>query len=326
MLLRIVSIFFLLAAGMQCAQQPAPLAEETQKPSRGKVATSQGAPGAEGDHIIVASYNVQNYLPMDRATRNGARVRNAPKPEQSISALIQVISDIQPDVLAVMEMGSPQQFQDFRRRLEAAGMDHPHAEYLDAADDRRRLALVSRFPIVSRDSEADLRFELRGVMEPVRRGFLDVTLQVRPDYRMRVIAVHLKSKRPVPQGEALIRRHEAQLLRDRIDRILTEEPEVNLVVLGDLNGTKNEPAVQEVIGVRGTPTYMADLWLEDKFGDRWTHFWTAADVYSRFDYILVSPGLFREVIKEESGVYRSPYWRTASDHRPVVAAIQPVDR
>jgi endonuclease/exonuclease/phosphatase family metal-dependent hydrolase len=131
-----------------------------------------------------------------------------------------------------------------------------------------------------------------------------------------MVGVHLKSKLPVPDGEALIRRHEALKLREHLETIIAEDANVNLVAYGDFNDSKNEPMFQEVSGVRGSPTYMADLWAKDSLGDRWTHYWRAADIYSRFDYIFVSPALFREVVKAKSTVYRSPDWNEASDHRP----------
>src|SRR4029453_9992579 len=97
-----------------------------------------------------------------------------------------------------------------------AGTDLPHTEYIVAGDEDRHLALLSRYPIVARESQTDLRFELNGREESVRRGILDVTLQVNADYRLRCVGVHLKSKLPVPQGEALIRRFEAQKLRQHL--------------------------------------------------------------------------------------------------------------
>ena len=223
-------------------------------------------------------------------------------------------------------MGSPERFADFKRRLAAAGLSFADSEYVAGPDEDRHLALVSRYPIVARQSLGDVPFTLNGQPQKVRRGFLDVTIEVNPEYRLRMVGVHLKSKLAVPEGEALVRRHEAQKLRQHLEKILAEDPNVNLVAYGDFNDSKNEPMFQEVTGVRGSSSYMADLWARDSLGDRWTHYWRAADLYSRFDYIFVSPGLFREVVKSKSTVYRSPYWNEASDHRPVHATIIPVNK
>jgi endonuclease/exonuclease/phosphatase family metal-dependent hydrolase len=158
--------------------------------------------------------------------------------------------------------------------------------------------------------------------QKVRRGFLDVTIQVNDGCRLRFVSAHLKSKLAIPEGEALVRRYEAQLLRKHLDEIMTAEPNVRLVCFGDFNDLKNEPAYHEVTGARGS-NYMAALPAKDALGDSWTEYWSEADQYSRIDYIFVSPALHREVVPGTCHVYRSAYWNEASDHRPVFATILP---
>src|SRR5437660_4987491 len=159
--------------------------------------------------IVFCSYNVRNYLGRDQAS---AERRTKPKPEKEIEALIKVIREINPDVLGVCEMGSPAAFDDFKARLENAGLGYKDSEYVQADDEDRHLALVSRFPIVHRDSAAKVRYALNGTQQSVKRGFLDVTVQILPGYQLRCVGAHLKSKLPTPDGEALIRRHEAAKL------------------------------------------------------------------------------------------------------------------
>jgi endonuclease/exonuclease/phosphatase family metal-dependent hydrolase len=280
---------------------------------------------AAPEPVVICQYNVENYLDATPA-RPGQSYGTRAKPEKQIEALVRIVTEIRPDILGVCEMGSVERFADFKRRLSAAGLEYSDSEYVAGPDEERHLALLSRYPIVARQSLVDIPFELNGQPQKVRRGFLDVTIELNSTYRLRMVGVHFKSKLPVPEGEALIRRHEAQKLREHIEKIVAAEPNVNLVAYGDFNDSKNEPMFQEVSGVRGTPTYMADLWAKDPLGDRWTHYWRTADIYSRFDYIFVSPALFREVVKTKSTVYRSADWNEASDHRPVYATIIPINK
>lgn len=289
------------------------------------LAVAGGSVVAASKEIIFCAYNVRNYVnasPAGPGQKYGSRA----KPQKEIDALIQVIREINPDILGVCEMGTPDRFEDFQKRLKEAGLGYVDSEYVQGPDPERHLALVSRFPIVAHQSLPDESFELNGRREKVKRGFLDVTIEVRPDYRLRAVGVHLKSKLPVPEGEALIRRHEAQKLRQHLEKIFTADRQVNLIAYGDFNDTKNEPMFAEVTGVKGSPTYMADLWARDSFGDRWTHYWRVADQYARLDYLFVSPALFREVVLKKSTVYRSPIWGDASDHRPIYTSIIPVNR
>ena len=274
--------------------------------------------------IVFCTYNVKNYLGGDQTAPRDHRAK--PKPEKEIAALIQIIREIDPDILGVCEMGSPAMFEDFKSRLEKASPGYKDSEYVQGDDPDRHLALVSRFPIVHRDSAAKVRFVLNGVEHSVKRGILDVTIQITPAYQLRCVGVHLKSKLPAPEGEALIRRNEAMKLREHLDAILKAAPGTNLLCYGDFNDAKNSPMFAEVSGVRGTPTHMSDLAARDSVNDRWTHHWPVADEYSRIDYLFASPGLRPEVRRETATVFRSADWEKASDHRPVFVTIDPIER
>jgi hypothetical protein len=165
--------------------------------------------------VTFAHYNVENYLEMNR--REGGEATLGPKPEREKKTLIRIIKEIHPDILGVAEMGPPDQFEEFKKRLKEAGLEFPFTEYVSGADRDRHLALLSRFEIVERHSERDLFFDLNGQREPVERGFLDVTIEVSPTLRLRVVGAHLKSKLAVASGEALLRLNEARLLRQHID-------------------------------------------------------------------------------------------------------------
>jgi endonuclease/exonuclease/phosphatase family metal-dependent hydrolase len=296
----------------------------------GKVLASRFAIGLsvsaeETRDIIFCSYNLENFS-QGKAPDQSSPRGTKPKDAEAIATQIRIICEISPDILGVCEMGSPAMFERFRSALKEGGVDLPHVEYVVAGDEDRRLALLSRYPMVARESKADLRFELNGREESVRRGILDVTVEVNAEYRLRCVGVHLKSRLPVPQGESLIRRFEAQKLREHLDRILAANPTTNLLCYGDFNDTRNEPMFQQVTGARGSRTFMTDLPCTDPLGDRWTHYWKTADQYSRIDYLFASVGLLPEVNPTGSRIYRSADWNLASDHRPVFAAIRPLER
>lgn len=279
----------------------------------------------ESREIVFCSYNLENFSE-GKAPDEFSRVGTKPKSPEAIATQIRIIREVSPDVLGVCEMGSPMMFERFRTALKDAGIDLPYTEYVVAGDEDRRLAFLSRFPIVARASKTDLRFELNGREESVRRGILDVTVQVNADYRLRCVGVHLKSKLPIPQGEALIRRFEAQKLRQHLDRIFETDPNANVLCYGDFNDIRNEPMFQQVAGIRGNPGFLAELPCADALGDRWTHYWKAADQYSRIDFLFASSGLLPEVKVESSRIYRSDDWNVASDHRPVFTVIRPLEQ
>jgi endonuclease/exonuclease/phosphatase family metal-dependent hydrolase len=283
-----------------------------------------GVPGAAygAETVIFAHYNIENYLEMNR--RQGEEAVPGPKPENEKKTLIRIIKEIQPDILGVAEMGPPDQFEEFQKRLKEAGLEYPFNEYVDGPDRDRHLALLSRFKILERHSAKDLFFDLNGQREPVERGFLDVTIEINPSFHLRLVGAHLKSKLSAPSGEALLRRKEARLLRQHVDAVLAKDPNENLLVYGDLNDTRDQPPIQEILGLRQGPNRLKEIPLADSQGDRWTYYRRLSDTYDRIDYILADKALWPKIDQGHSYLYRSPDWYSASDHRPAVAAIKAI--
>ena len=87
-----------------------------------------------GKEIVVASYNVENYLLGDRQ-KDGIVIENAPKPEEEIAAVVKVLSQIQPDIVGLIEIGDESMLDDFRQRLKTAGLDYSYREWVKGADE-----------------------------------------------------------------------------------------------------------------------------------------------------------------------------------------------
>jgi endonuclease/exonuclease/phosphatase family metal-dependent hydrolase len=139
--------------------------------------------------------------------------------------------------------------------------------------------------------------------------------------------------------EGELRLEEAKILREIVDKRLAEKPDANLVVLGDLNDNYNSKAIKEVVG-RGK-TKLTDTRPAEKNGDNlpnptnpnhaprneaWTHYYGVEDSYSRIDYLLLSPGMSREWIKEQTHIPVIPNWGIGSDHRPLLATFEAENR
>ncbi len=120
--------------------------------------------------------------------------------------------------------------------------------------------------------------------------------------------------------------------------ILRRDPDANLIVLGDFNDTKDSASTKEIIG-RGR-FKLIDTRPAERNGDNapspnpryeprnitWTHYYGVEDTYSRIDYILLSPGMAREWVTNETYVLTIPNWGIGSDHRPLVATFEAGDK
>jgi len=302
------------------------------RPSVLLIALTACARWAGADTFRVATYNVENYLDEAVQTRYAKSAEAKAKVRESILAL-------KPDVLALEEMGTTNALLELRDSLKTAGLDLPYWEHITGFDTNIHVAILSKFPISARRSHTNDSFLLHGRRFRVGRGFGEVDLEVNTNYTLTVLAAHLKSKRAVPEAdEAELRLEEAKLLREKIDARLAANPNAKLVVLGDFNDGKDSSSTKVIIG-RGKQK-LVDTRPAERNGDNvpnpnhaweprnvtWTHYYGKEDLYSRIDFILVSPGLAREWVSNETYVLTMPNWGVGSDHRPIVATFEATDK
>jgi endonuclease/exonuclease/phosphatase family metal-dependent hydrolase len=286
------------------------------------------APGSSSAETFrVATYNVENYLDQPTQTRHA-------KPAEAKAKIRESILALKPE-----EMGSVSALQELRASLKAGGLDFAHWEHVTGFDTNIHVAVLSRFPFTARRPHTNDAFLLSGRRFRVSRGFAEVDIQVSPNYAFTLITAHLKSRRPVPEAdEAEMRLEEAKLLREKIDARFAANPNVNLIVLGDFNDTKDTPSTKAVNG-RGK-TKLVDTRPGERNGDNappenprydprnitWTHYYGVEDSYSRIDYIMLSPGMAREWVTNETYILTVPNWGVGSDHRPLVATFESINK
>ncbi|HVE16008.1 MAG TPA: endonuclease/exonuclease/phosphatase family protein [Chthoniobacterales bacterium] len=280
-------------------------------------------PHAVAEPIVVMSYNVENWLTTDRYI-GSKHVPSAPKPESEKNAVADIIASHRPDILGVIEMGSREDLDDLRSRLKAKGLDYPNTEWHEGFDADRHVALLSRFPIVAHDSQDHIPFDLDGRPQEIQRGILDVTVEPEPGYQLRLIGLHLKSRRLTPEvDQEALRAKEAWFVRQYLDRIFAKDPATKLLLYGDLNTTKDDYPIKQILGPYRSPSRLTDVSLADMRGERWTHYYPAADDYSRIDYFMTSAALRRDVDLKASGIDSSANWNDGSDHRAIFTTIDP---
>lgn len=275
---------------------------------------------AETNTFTVAAYNVQNWLRMERWGKP-----DMPKPYTQKEAVWSVIESVRPDVLGLSEIGTRDDLEGLAEGLRERGLDYPHREWIEAGDPVRHVAVLSRFPITGRFSVTDARYREGGRTHRFQRGILDVELRVNDGYSFRVIVVHLKSKRATEQGdEATMRIEEARILRRHIDNALAADPQVNLIVMGDLNDTEESDSTRTVRG--SGVTQLFELRPLDSLGREGTHFWRAKAEFSRIDYLLLSAGMNDEYVTGSAKIVDVPTWEKASDHRALHARFVAMER
>lgn len=284
-----------------------------------------GSSGEAQDHLRVATYNLRNYLAMDRQV-DGIFRRDYPKPEKEKTVIRAVIRSAAPDLLAVQEIGSEAMLLELREDLAMDGFEYSGYHVMEADDDTRRIgALWKEGLSVTVVPHLDLDFSLFGEPQRPKRGMLELQIDDGEGAKLSVFILHLKSKytsdsRDPQSAERRIR--EAQASRDRILQRFPNPAESSFLVMGDLNDYRNSSAVRRFLS-RGDTTIARIVEAKDPSGLLWTHFYDKQAEYSLIDYILASPGLeagtsLASGIADEADAY------LGSDHRLVWADLDPI--
>jgi len=275
------------------------------------------ATAAVAGEVRVATFNVQNYLCMDRRLE-GRFAPGYPKPEVEKAAIRVVLHTVDADVVCLQEIGTQPFLDELQQDLAREGLDYPHAAHLPAADPMRHVAVLSRLPFRAVVRHDDIAFAYLEREEQMKRGVLEVQFES-PAGLWRVFVVHLKSPLTEEAADPAAEKRrgaEARALRDCVIR-QTGDGESLFVIAGDLNAAPNSRTLAGLTR-RGERTIAIPLRAQDARGETWTHRHLASERYERIDYILVSPALARDRVRgDRATIHDGEGTLAGSDHRLV---------
>ena len=276
--------------------------------------------GAE--KIRVASYNVENYLVMDRMV-SGRWQEDYPKPLKERRIIRSVINQTNPDILAIQEMGEAVYLQELWGDLNRTkGTEFKYSAWLTGQEEgeKRHLALLSKIPFTQKDEPKDLSFKYFEGRRSPSRGLLEVEFKT-GDTKWSLFNLHLKSKwteRPDDSEAAIRREREARAIRDYIRTKFPPYTDPHYLVLGDFNDHKNSAPLRRFLQVNNSSLTQM-IQCSDQQGHFWTHYWDKQDSYARFDYLLASPQLFKKLVPDSAKIGGFHLCLLGSDHRIVFA-------
>jgi endonuclease/exonuclease/phosphatase family metal-dependent hydrolase len=227
----------------------------------------------------VMTWNVENLF----VPGNGSGTETQEQYQQKLSSLAAVVLSLDPDVLALQEVGSAAALNDLVGQLEGR---YQH-QRLSAHPDPRgiRVGFLSKLAIEEHEEIPD--FAPAGLpvvadvdgqgnfidVHAMGRGALRIQVSPNPGFTVNLITGHLKSKlltyRPVggaprftPRNEnerarvaglALLKRTaEAVTLRVKANELLEGNTQKALIVLGDMNDVTNAATTQILHGPSGS--------------------------------------------------------------------------
>ncbi|MEO0510425.1 MAG: endonuclease/exonuclease/phosphatase family protein [Verrucomicrobiota bacterium] len=271
-----------------------------------------------GESLRVATYNLNNYLVMDRHVDNRWRP-SYPKPENEKVIVRQNILRHAPDILALQEIGPLEFLEELRADLAREGLHYTYAVHLEGPDPDRHLALLSKLPPKDVKKHTDLDFKYLEGRERVKRGMLEVAFDPGNGDVFKVFVVHLKSRYTVhkedPDSE-LRRLREAEACRNRIVERTREIGKDRFMVVGDFNDHPDSATMRRFYR-RGDLDIGSLLPASDSRGDVWTYYYKKHGQYSLVDGFVLSDELFSDVNTGRAHIVDTPGTMIGSDHRMI---------
>ena len=89
----------------------------------------------------IATYNLENYLDQPTATRHSI------KSDAARAKIRESIKAINPDVLALEEIGTTNALLELRASLKSEGCDFPYWEHISGYDTNIHVAVLSKLPV-----------------------------------------------------------------------------------------------------------------------------------------------------------------------------------
>lgn len=285
---------------------------------------SRALVAAENSAWVLVTWNLGNYLKVDRQVGGSFRPSH-PKPLEERESIHALLAVLRPDLMLVQEIGGAAEVRELALDAEHRGLSWPYWAVSDGPDEERRMALLSRWPVVEHRT---LRPELKGESgRSSRRGVLLCRVAT-PAGSLWVAGLHLKSRHSEDTSDPdsfRWRLAEARAVRDALAGSYSLATGVPCIVGGDFNAAIGSPEL-DAFSRRGERVLWHRLPAADPRGDVWTYRHARSGTYSTFDHLWIRPDEPRLEVLTATVAAFEPAGTPPSDHRPVVLRFRLMPR
>jgi endonuclease/exonuclease/phosphatase family metal-dependent hydrolase len=180
-----------------------------------------------------------------------------------------------PDLVALQEVENERALADLARELE--GLGYRYRVFVPQQEVVTGVAFLSRLPVLGVRALPVGSFQ----RAPLRQ-ILEIEVEYR-GHRLRVLNNHWKAKSEGVRETEPGRKAAAEVLARRVGRLLAEEPEADLLALGDFNQNLEE------LEPWARATGLDDPWVEVPAARRGSAVFRGS--WQTPDHVLLSPGL-----------------------------------
>ena len=287
--------------------------------------------------LRIMSYNIKDFwLRFDGQsgviTQEGGVIAN--KDMEKLNVISSLILSKQPDVIAILECASLGELLFFNERF----LNDKYQCWSFRAVDSRTYGIPLGIMV-----SKELQVHSIELVEPrsfSQRGIIIADIS-KDNYRLTLIAVHLKAKIEEVPGESAVKRHEqCERLREIIKEKLEQNPDSNIIICGDFNDPPGrdeqevaaevddlmEEMVEPIVLSSGLTVEIHNATLEHKDLDQNEALWTEKSKSHDpilFDYFFLSRGAWNE-FETLDHVYPEEFINImeASDHIPIMLDLK----
>jgi len=274
------------------------------------------------DGLRIASYNIENAFDVfdDPYTKDeGTDV----KLRWEVEMIADVLRALDADIVGFQEIENEAVLQAMVDEY-LPGMGYEYVAVPLTNDARGiKLGMISRLPILSITSyrwqtlqhpEADRTWRFA-------RDLFHARVQLPDGKVVNVFVVHLKSKgsRDGDPQSVMWRSSEAIRIRQIIGKLIADNPDERVVLMGDFNSKPGEPGTTAVLAPApdGSPL-LSDAHADIPMADR-TTYPSERFPNSVIDFILTSPAMTARLVPGSAIIFNDPELTKGSDHLPIVA-------
>ena len=275
------------------------------------------------DTLSVVSWNVEHFVDeydnpyIDNSRENNPPANMAERRELLVKALRELDADVvvfqEFESDSYLQMLAETQFPELGYRVFAA---------LESPDWYMNVVMISRVPLGLFHSYAHINTPIIGQMDqegiPESQAFTNnrmwtAELLVNPEYSFTITGLHLKAGRG--ERNESWRTGQIDLLREHLETIAADNPDENMLVLGDLNTTPDSREFSRLLGDKN-PIFFDPLQGTGQFSH------PSDSLFWRIDHILPNRRMEPEMVPGSVQVIE-PLSREEmiqiSDHLPLIA-------
>ena len=275
------------------------------------------------DTLSVVTWNVEHFVDSyDNPYIQNDHENNPPESiEQRRKLLAEAIKNLDADIVVFQEMESDSYLRTFAEE-HFPNMGYEVFASLESADWYMNVVMMSRVPLGLFHSYANVNTPIPGQTDdegnPASQTFINnrmwtADILVNPDYSFTLTGLHLKAGGG--ERNQAWRLGQIRLLREHFEMLTQQDPDQNMLVMGDLNTTPDSKEFNTLLGDQN-PTFIDPLAGTNTF----TH--ASDSLFWRIDHILPNKHMENELVPNSVEVVE-PLERskmiTISDHMPLRA-------